>query len=195
MQRLVSTVRLGRIRLEGRRAWLSNVTPSKWAIAWQGYSTISSSDCSRGEQLKRLFDDPRLALHSPRTSKDTGGLLGVQIRRASDFQSLADRVIEDSNDLVRLIVQQGSGVPSGPSRIVDLMDVLSDKLCSVLDLAEFVRNVHPDQDYVQQADKACNVLANYMQRLNTMSGLYQARSLLICRGHEGHVTDLFLVTE
>jgi intermediate peptidase len=58
-----------------------------------------------------------------------------------------------------------------------LLDRLSDVLCLVMDMAELVRNVHPDHKWVQEADTVYEVLGRYMNGLNTHQGLYEV-------GHE-----------
>ena len=50
-------------------------------------------------------------------------------------------------------------------------------LCSVIDLAELVRNAHPDPEWVQSADEAYEQLCEYMNVLNTNVGLYEVRLL------------------
>jgi intermediate peptidase len=48
-------------------------------------------------------------------------------------------------------------------------------LCSVIDLAELVRNAHPDVEWVQSANEAYEQLCEYMNVLNTNVGLYEVR--------------------
>jgi len=47
------------------------------------------------------------------------------------------------------------------------MDQISNILCSVVDLAEFVRNAHPSEEYVASAHRAYTMIASFMQLLNT----------------------------
>jgi hypothetical protein len=53
----------------------------------------------------------------------------------------------NSFELLRLR-EQIKIAPAGV-RVIKMMDELSDILCSVVDLSEFVRNTHPDPLYVQ----------------------------------------------
>jgi intermediate peptidase len=46
-------------------------------------------------------------------------------------------------------------------------------LCSVIDLAELVRNAHPDPEWVKSANEAYEKLCEYMNVLNTNVGLYE----------------------
>ncbi|KAJ3087388.1 Mitochondrial intermediate peptidase [Quaeritorhiza haematococci] len=59
-------------------------------------------------------------------------------------------------------------------KTVKRLDKLSDILCSVVDTAELVRNVHPEAGWVEGANRAHAVLSNFLNRLNTHSGLYEA---------------------
>ncbi|KAI3633160.1 hypothetical protein MIR68_008698 [Amoeboaphelidium protococcarum] len=54
------------------------------------------------------------------------------------------------------------------------MDLLSDMICSIIDPAELIRNVHPDPDWTQAADQCYNILGALINDLNTHQGLYNA---------------------
>ncbi|THH11606.1 hypothetical protein EW145_g526 [Phellinidium pouzarii] len=53
------------------------------------------------------------------------------------------------------------------------LDKLSDLLCGVIDLAEVIRNSHPDYTWVQSANDAYDTLCEFMNELNTHVGLYE----------------------
>jgi len=57
--------------------------------------------------------------------------------------------------------------------MVKNLDRLSDLLCGVIDLAELVRNVHPDSAWVEGANAAYEQLCEYMNELNVHIGLYE----------------------
>lgn len=61
--------------------------------------------------------------------------------------------------------------------MVKNLDRLSDLLCGVIDLAELVRNVHPEEDWNEGANEAYEELCAYMNELNTHVGLYEVRFL------------------
>ncbi|KAI8911736.1 hypothetical protein EDD86DRAFT_188665 [Gorgonomyces haynaldii] len=54
------------------------------------------------------------------------------------------------------------------------VDTLSDMLCSVLDACELLRNVHPDQEWVDQANQSYSILHDYLNQLNTNQDIYNA---------------------
>ncbi|KAH6854242.1 mitochondrial intermediate peptidase [Chaetomium sp. MPI-CAGE-AT-0009] len=56
--------------------------------------------------------------------------------------------------------------------IVRDLDRLSDILCRVLDLADFVRVTHPNQAMQRSASNAWESVYEYMNELNTMTGLH-----------------------
>lgn len=57
-------------------------------------------------------------------------------------------------------------------------DDLSDRLCSVLDVAELCRNVHPNQDFVNAANDAFVGLSSVIQHLNADYSLYEPLNVL-----------------
>ena len=61
------------------------------------------------------------------------------------------------------------------------LDRLSDSLCRVIDLAEFVRNTHPDIQFQDAATKAYTELFEYMNVLNTTPGLNDALRRAVSR--------------
>ncbi|OUM64820.1 hypothetical protein PIROE2DRAFT_42190 [Piromyces sp. E2] len=58
--------------------------------------------------------------------------------------------------------------------IVKRLDRLSDKLCSMIDTFELLRNVHPNPEYINAANEAYEILNNYFGQLNTNYHLYKA---------------------
>ena len=51
------------------------------------------------------------------------------------------------------------------------LDRLSDLLCRVIDLSDFMRSTHPDHRFAQAADHAYSMMFEYMNVLNTTPGL------------------------
>lgn len=79
--------------------------------------------------------------------------------------------------------------------MVEIFDDLSDTLCQVADLAEFVRIAHPQASYRKAAEDACISISGVVEKLNTHRGLYSALKRAVQRGESGdhHVASLFLV--
>lgn len=58
------------------------------------------------------------------------------------------------------------------------LDRLSDILCLVIDMAELIRNTHPEEAWILEAERAYETLGSYMNSLNTNQDLY--RALVLC---------------
>ena len=122
--------------------------------------------------LVEAFDRP----HNPEPLNQTtvGGLFSFRnLTTPESFVPISDRTIEHSSALVDRIVNAPSNGVSEMRKVVKNLDRLSDGLCRVIDLAELVRNVHPDTRWVQAADETYDRLCEYMNELNTHVGLYQ----------------------
>lgn len=63
-------------------------------------------------------------------------------------------------------------------RLVTDIDRLSDMLCRLVDLAELVRNTHPDKAWVEVAHQTYDDVLVYMNGLNTTPELAQVRASL-----------------
>jgi len=63
-------------------------------------------------------------------------------------------------------------------KVVKNLDRLSDLLCGVIDLAELLRNAHPDPEWVRSANESYEKLCEYMNVLNTNVGLYQVNDFI-----------------
>jgi intermediate peptidase len=130
----------------------------------------------RDRELRELFDNEP-TYHTSSPSNEVGflitGLFGNDRLATPDgFRELAEESLARSRRLVTIISSADTDTALRDS--VRRLDELSDALCSVLDLAEFVRHVHPDRRYVEEAHRAYERLFSFMNTLNTDTGLYQA---------------------
>jgi len=55
-----------------------------------------------------------------------------------------------------------------------VFDDLSDCLCRVADMADFVRVAHPDQRYSRAAGHACATISSLVETLNTNTEIYSS---------------------
>ncbi|KAK4871876.1 hypothetical protein RN001_016000 [Aquatica leii] len=67
-------------------------------------------------------------------------------------------------------------------KIVEVFDELSDTLCKVADLAEFIRLAHPSKTYTDAAESASATISTIVERLNTDRALYSALNDVIQYG-------------
>ena len=91
---------------------------------------------------------------------------------------LAQQTLARAQLLVDRIDRAGSVDASTPEvakelkEVVRNLDRLSDLLCGVIDMAELVRNAHPNPEWAEAANAAYEYLCGYMNVLNTHTGLY-----------------------
>ncbi|KAI9886613.1 MAG: hypothetical protein M1823_001591 [Watsoniomyces obsoletus] len=86
------------------------------------------------------------------------------------FQAFANISLERCKKLVTKIL--GLSSIDGFREIVRDLDTLSDLLCRVIDLSDFVRATHPDVGFQEAATAAYAQMFEYMNVLNTTRGLY-----------------------
>ena len=103
---------------------------------------------------------------------NTTGLFGnPQLHKPEGFDLATQEALQYSTKLV----QQISEMADRPSvEIIHKMDELSDVLCRVADLAECIRQVHPNPKVAESAQNACVSLNNYVEELNTSTDLHHA---------------------
>lgn len=78
---------------------------------------------------------------------------------AEGFYTLRDRAIAATDEL---IAEATSGNPTRP--MVEIFDELSDTLCKVADLAEFVRIAHPQAHFARAAEDACISVSGVVEK-------------------------------
>jgi len=117
-----------------------------------------------------------------------------ELRSSEGFYLLRENVEHSTQDL---IAEATSG--QRQRKMVDIFDELSDSLCKVADLAEFVRIAHPKNKYMQAAEQACISICGIVESLNTHKPLYQALCKVVQEGDfipttevDRHVAKLFL---
>ena len=98
------------------------------------------------------------------------------LRTPGDFGVLAQRTLVRCQLLVNRLAR--AAAPDAPraelASVVRHLDRLSDMLCGVIDMAELVRHAHPEGAWAEAANAAYEYLCNFMNVLNTHTGLYEA---------------------
>ncbi|KAI0278113.1 hypothetical protein BGY98DRAFT_1096914 [Russula aff. rugulosa BPL654] len=132
--------------------------------------TLAIALNTRSNDFLSLFDHPS---HRVSWSRLPTGLFGQpSLVSPSSFQNLALATLIRAKLLTERIVRARESRDE-LFKVVKNLDRLSDMLCSVIDLAELVRNAHPDSEWVRSANEAYEQLCEYMNVLNTNVGLYE----------------------
>ncbi|CAG8485533.1 12715_t:CDS:2 [Cetraspora pellucida] len=105
------------------------------------------------------------------TRKFTGLFRNSELTSPQGFQKEAEKAVRRVKLLINRIVN--ANTDEELRKVVKNLDRLSDVLCSVIDTAEFVRTVHPDQKFSQEANRIYEYLCSFMNSLNTNRELYQ----------------------
>ncbi|KAG8286247.1 hypothetical protein J6590_065151 [Homalodisca vitripennis] len=74
--------------------------------------------------------------------------------------------------------------------MVSIFDELSDSLCRVADLAEFIRIAHPRGAFSHAAENACITISGVVEKLNTNKELYQALRHVVEKGDKMATTEI-----
>lgn len=74
------------------------------------------------------------------------------------FYTLKDQAIEATDRLI----EEATNSPTHP--MVEIFDELSDTLCKVADLAEFVRIAHPQPHFARAAEEACISISGVVEK-------------------------------
>ncbi|XP_053312395.1 mitochondrial intermediate peptidase [Spea bombifrons] len=103
------------------------------------------------------------------------GLFGVpELSTPEGFQIVQDNALKNTESLVEKVCSTPPGADT-----VRLFDRLSDELCKVADLADFVKAAHPDSSFREAAEEACRNIGTMVEKLNTNVELCQSlRNLL-----------------
>ena len=117
-----------------------------------------------------------------------------ELRSHEGFFLLKDNVANKTDDLIQ---EATSG--QRQRKIVQIFDELSDSLCKVADLSEFIRIAHPQSKFAQAAEDACISISGIVENLNTHKDLYLALRKVVEEGDhmdttevDKHVAKLFL---
>ncbi|ORZ18083.1 hypothetical protein BCR42DRAFT_325591 [Absidia repens] len=113
--------------------------------------------------------------HAPtiNNGQRTGILEHPHFVDAAGFDYAAQQAIQRAQIIVERICNAPQNGMEEMQRVVKNLDRLSDTLCIVIDLAEFLRNAHPDPLLLDAANKAYTDLCTYMNTLNTDTRIHK----------------------
>ncbi|KAM9389852.1 mitochondrial intermediate peptidase [Phaethornis superciliosus] len=131
--------------------------------------SVSTSWCPVGAAFDAKQQQQRQA-----RGRETG-LFGVpELSCPEGFQEAQDKALQESEQLV----QKACSTPPGPETVM-IFDQLSDALCRVADLADFVKIAHPDFAFREAAEEACRNIGTVVEKLNTDVELCQSLRRLL----------------
>lgn len=167
------------LRQQRRRLVTSNTTKGAAAAAvaqdYQPPSKASPSITHDDRTLRQIFDSPSLWKDFSSKNKyhfrgrSAGLLQNRYLTHPSGFQTFAETTLQKCKKLVSRILAYES--IEDYKRIARDLDRLSDLLCRVIDLSDFIRSVHPDAQVQAAASEAYGTMFEYMNVLNTTTGL------------------------
>ncbi|KAM0434519.1 hypothetical protein ACHAPT_003615 [Fusarium lateritium] len=153
-----------------QRRWNSVVSAMAQAFSPSTPVDHSASSAHDDAVLRSLFDAPASRSFPKFSLKKSQGLFKNRYLTSPDgFLRFAKTNLERATKIVHRVLN-ASSVQEYQAVVRDL-DRLSDLLCRVLDLSDFVRMTHPDPRFQDAAANAWALVYQYMNQLNTMTGL------------------------
>ncbi|KAI8367561.1 uncharacterized protein BYT42DRAFT_586716 [Radiomyces spectabilis] len=161
--------------------------------AWRHFVSVSPNVTVSGtkkpsdtdDYLRLIFDDKtvwnqhrilsqsRQALEEQNDQRSVGLFENPDLINAEGFHAAAQRAIQRAQFMVERIARASENGPDEMRKVVKNLDRLSDTLCSVIDMAEFLRNAHPDGEVMEAANQAYADLCSYMNTLNTDTRIHR----------------------
>ncbi|ORX47817.1 zincin [Piromyces finnis] len=171
----------------------NNINKFRILNSYYGLRYFSTSSKSKvNSPLKRIFNDTFYWNHhvqkfNKNNKNEHVGLCGfTNLNSPEELIQNAQLCVKYSNILVNTICNDYISNKNNNSfnnnytkenpqiLIVKRLDRLSDKLCSMIDTFELLRNVHPNPEYIDAANEAYEILNNYFGQLNTNYNLYES---------------------
>ncbi|XP_053675991.1 mitochondrial intermediate peptidase [Anopheles nili] len=132
-------------------------------------------------------------------TKNEVGLFGIpELTSHEGFYVLKEKALLRTDNLI----EEATSL-NRTRKMVVIFDELSDTLCKVADLSEFIRLAHPAANYCTAAEDACITISGIVEKLNTHKKLYHSLRQVVDNGDgdnvfqettdvDRHVAGLFL---
>jgi len=127
--------------------------------------------------IRQIFDNPALGRELTQSTKNqvtgrrAGLFLNEYLKHPDGFKSYAEATLRKCHALVDKILSASTAEEY--KTMARDMDRLSDLLCRVIDLSDFVRATHSDRRFRAAATNAYAMMLEYMNTLNTNVGLHE----------------------
>ena len=135
--------------------------------------TREPSHAQDNNVLRKVFDSQPFwhdFSQNTTTARKRAGLIGNKYLTSPEgFQAFAENAINKCEVLVKKTLA-ASTISEYAAMAKDL-DRVSDLLCRVIDLSDFIRATHPDPKFARAADDAYSLVFEYMNVYNTETGL------------------------
>ncbi|KAH8764476.1 mitochondrial intermediate peptidase [Hyaloscypha finlandica] len=130
--------------------------------------------------LRQIFDSPAFWKEFSQSSKAGRNIGLFQNRYLTEprgFEDFANTTLRKAKKIVEKVLAASSA--DQYHRVVKDLDRLSDLLCRVIDISDFVRATHPDRRMQAAATRAYAMMFEYMNVLNTTTGLAKQLDIAI----------------
>jgi intermediate peptidase len=159
-----------RARAQARSA--STIAAAKTDFAPAAFDTRNTSHDDKA--LRQVFDSRPFwydfSKHARQPAAASVGLIrNRHLTTPEGFMVYAAESMRKCSALVAKILAVNT--VEGYKGVVQDMDRLSDLMCRVIDLSDFVRSTHPNGRYQAAATNAYSAMYEYMNQLNTTTGL------------------------
>jgi len=114
------------------------------------------------------------------------GLFGLpELKTSQGWVELKEKCFDNCAELVEEVVSE-----KRKRNVAVIFDDLSDELCRVADMAEFVRLAHPDEATALAAQDACIAISGLVETLNTHTGIFIKLQAAVQDGDINHESDV-----
>ncbi|XP_042908420.1 mitochondrial intermediate peptidase [Parasteatoda tepidariorum] len=164
-------------------SWLKPYYFNKHLTTWSSVASAFNTRPNRVKSLKSQF-----------LGENTGLFKHSELQEPNGFYLLKDNAISKSEVMIQEILGT-----TRKRKMVTVFDELSDTLCKVADLAEFVRIGHPQERFAYAAKETSISISNLVEELNTNRDLYLKLKQVVEKGDvcatddtDNYIANLFL---
>ena len=143
------------------------LSPADHALPWASSIDLQQDD----RALRDVFDSQQfwLSFTQAARTRPAGLVQNNHLRTADGFSKFTQSTLARCRRIVDRTV--AASTIEGYVRMARDLDQLSDLLCRVIDLSDFMRAAHPEPRFLQAANNAHAAMFEYMNELNTDSAL------------------------
>lgn len=164
-------------RVLKRRIYNASLVRKGW------FSSRTQADST--EHLRRVFDDQGYfdnftktatsdeAIGSLFRTSSVGLFKNSALNSPEGLVKFSEESLVRAKSLVSSMMAQAKNSEEGKLEYIRKLDQLSDVLCRVIDVAEFIRVTHSSQKWTDAAQQTHEIMFEYMNQLNTNVELYQ----------------------